>query len=785
MNNENEITVTYPNGRTQKFAGDTQPSEQDVMELFQKMHPKEFDLYSQQQLGKGDVDASGIKADVRPDVDEGALAYLFLEGLSFNMSDEALSFLDAGWQSLTTDVPFEDAYEGNRDAYQARIKAARLNNPVATTSSEIGGAFANPLNFVGKLKGLGLAARAAGEGALAGFGSGEGNPLDRLGSTAQGTIYGVAGHGVASAAGKTFDRFTKTKLEDISGGERGDIPLSLAQESNPLGDTSLATRLYRDFIAPSQGGGNLVRDEKVYLKSLDDNIYNQNQAFTDMQRQNTDLLNEAKKQLAIAQEKAKAELDIEMKNIDFKNADTEELLKAPYVALNSQVKEGELMSFAAREIRENIQLQQDLFKAEAMLSSTPAYMRSSGVDEMNAFKTAATPQQQLAILDDAWVRYGFGSIKSQDFLVDPDSLVKGIKNAVKDTPEIKLMLGDGVLDNTLKRYANLIKENTNGGVLSGDYMSTLRSSLASMKNTGIDVTPKQRAENIVLDQLGESIDNIVTSQLKGDALKAYKVDMDAWKHNKVLRQTIRNNSKGGEIGNFTAKDWVDASLQVSPRTTSRGKSVLQDRANQLVEDTKRADDFVKKQADSLTAKITKNQDAALKNSKRQATIDKMKLEAEKKRAIKNMKEDPDIMQTVAQKQMEIDKTSAFIKEQENYFKSMAKLSSIDSSWFQTFASTQTLGDDFSKFIPDGFRTKTMKFLLGSLAGKTLSKRSVQKFAAKQTDTQKFLQESSQAFRNAPVPISALAGGATTVGEGMLRVPAILGRTMVEDAQQEP
>lgn len=127
------------------------------------------------------------------------------KGLMMSFSDEAAGLLGAIPASIELDIPLGEAYEGVRDIARRRQKGFAARNPIASPIIETAAAL--PTAVAGGVRALGAAPTmlrtvgvGTGEGALAAFGAGEGDPVEQALSAIPGGILG----GALGAGGQTL-----------------------------------------------------------------------------------------------------------------------------------------------------------------------------------------------------------------------------------------------------------------------------------------------------------------------------------------------------------------------------------------------------------------------------------------------------------------------------------------------------------------------------------------------------------------------------------------------------
>ena len=87
-----DYKVVLPNGKALKLSGDTPPTDADIDFQFKRLYPEDFKAEQYKQVKNEvitdninkleEVPPREIKAELKSTVDKGAMAYLFLEGLT-------------------------------------------------------------------------------------------------------------------------------------------------------------------------------------------------------------------------------------------------------------------------------------------------------------------------------------------------------------------------------------------------------------------------------------------------------------------------------------------------------------------------------------------------------------------------------------------------------------------------------------------------------------------------------------------------------------------------------
>ena len=153
------------------------------------------------------------------------------QGLLMGYGDEAMAGIGAGYEALTSDASFGDAYDRRLGRERSRLKEFQRDNPIAAMGAEVvgalptavlapGGAMMNAARPLAARMGAGAASGAAYGGAY-GFGQGQGGAAERIGNmgapAAIGGAIGAAGPVVARGAGKVAEMIAARKQAKQAG----------------------------------------------------------------------------------------------------------------------------------------------------------------------------------------------------------------------------------------------------------------------------------------------------------------------------------------------------------------------------------------------------------------------------------------------------------------------------------------------------------------------------------------------------------------------------------------
>ena len=775
----NTYNITLPNGKKHKITSDSMPTEQQLNDVYKNLYPSDYESYMQTQMSNK-VSAEDIKnvpnqvapstplkAEIKGDLDKGGLGLLFLEGLTFNLSDEAISFVTAATESMLDDSDFSTVYDEHRALYQDRIAKVREANPALAMTAEVGGALVNPVNFMGKFS----AGRAVLEGGIAGFGSGEGDIIDRAGSTVTGAAVGGAMHKGMEGAGWLFDKATKTKLENLQT-ESGQIPFTLARPLNP-DDPSSAQNFYRSVAYPAFSGSKLRSDESRFLRGVEGEIKSSKSLVSDLTAESKRLHAEAQSEL----KKATDALDVELKNskasIDLDSSTAKSATESVYREIKDDLKSGERLSSAARNVRELISADEITFRQMAYDKSMPAFLRTAvGRETLDKLNNAKTANEAMAILDNAWATHGFSSIKGMDYKLPTAEFSQSVIGKVKSDVVSDVDFDSTSIEKTVNTYLDKINGavDSNGRV-SGEVLAKVRADLGTLmqQRSGADMNSVQLGQLRVLSVVQEELDRLIVSQLPKDRLQAFQADKDAWKHNKVLRAVVTKRSGGGaEEGLFTPKDWADANKTINPRFARGGTAPLQKESIGYIKIHEASQEAADAYSRKLAKRIEQTQDYRVGKIRANAAAEKAKVEKEIMNQKNNLKNNPSLMQDIATNQTKLDQTNATLNETTEYFKEISSMRSTKNpTFYHMNAANNILAGAFEGL--KGALGGAKDFVLGNAVGLALSSDLAIRVAAKQTGPQRAAQEISQMQIPNPLSATQFAESAAdrSLREGML------------------
>jgi dGTP triphosphohydrolase len=703
--------------------------------------------------------ASSQEVEEVADFDEVAGALVFLEGLTFGFSDEIGLGVMAGVQAITSDEDIGDIYDRERAEYKARLKEFENANPIAATALEVGGAIANPLNFMGKIKGaVQLGARAMGEGALYGLGKGE-SLEDRATKAAEGAAYGLAGAGIVSAGGFLLKgAFGRRVAEDLEKADGSFTPITLAIKETDGGVADFVRRGYRDVIAPSFGGSVVREQENVFIQGV--------QTAESVAKKNLeDLKVLAKKEIAEVNNGLRTGVeDINEKLAQSKAIvadeaeDAKDVITRFYSNLDQNVVNG--VSRQAKKAKELKEGMETGFRVQAFNASLPSATLKADRDFI---LNATTPNQQLERLSQVWASRGFSSIKGKKYKFNIDDLASRIRGKLEGQEFLRWVgeTKDGIGTFVNKNVA-LIADDIVDGKIDGARLAAIRSGVGRAAGQKSDVV-----ETAVLEQVRDAIDDIIFKQLTPKQRKAFNADKKAWQTNTVLRKVVEDNSaEVGKRGVFTPEDWVKTIKKVSPYSARIGKGALRDEAESIGLSIKKLDEGVKASAKSLSDKLSMRKQRELTRQKKIKQAKQAKLRSDATKLKRQMRQEAEFAKDFADNKVGQDKLVAEIASIDSEIKRLNQLRSpARPTWYHVMAANNMLGGGIAAIGNVGKATG-MTALSATGLGRALASPTGQKVVVGQTATQQ-----------------ALMRGVEGAEQGVLRMSPLLAKGMLSGTEQ--
>lgn len=678
-------------------------------------------------------------------------ASLFIEGATLGWSDEALVGLQSLVESVGSDKELAEIYAENKDAYDAVIKDFRRRNPNVALTAEVVGAIVSPIS---KLKGIeaagslgGLVARGAGEGALASLGAAE-RGADMTSAAAEGALLGGVTTGALGSLGWLFKRRVEAPLET----EEGFTPITLAakKDGGLTSSEALLQSFYKGVVGPSFGGGALRAQEEVIVGPL-----------KTRSKELTQVLEAAKSEAGAA----KAQLSDSVKKIDrtartikADSTEAQEIIKGNYNPFLGN--DGPVMVNSVQKAKEVTERAQDAFRLVALENSLPARMPKRKIKDITE---ATSPNSAMKELELNWTQHGFEASKGRSFIVKPQEL---INNMAKRATARDLALLAGNENQVVKEItaaAELVAERVNKKTsrMSGVDLTNLRSNLG-MKAAALSGDDGQSIlRSAVYREMQNSIDDVITSQLKGKRLADYLADKKAYKSQSVLRDAVLAASgKAGRQGRFTPDEWVAAIKKNNKKEARIGEGPLRQEAEKTASFVKTTTDKITSEAELLATKLANRRDRELKRAVNKAKAELSSLDKQKEALEKRLSKDPEAMSTISEnmKRQEQVRQELSVNEQE-----IAKLNALrtaeNPSWFWQLAATGIISGLTS--LPTGLTAAAA----GIGTAKALTTPTAQKALAGQLPTQQAVQQmqflGSDALGTAPLAGSRAVTGMLT------------------------
>ena len=629
---------------------------------------------------------------------------------------------------------------------------------------------------MGKVKGMGqLFGRSLTEGAVAGFGSSE-DMETAVGDTFKGALTAATTTAAFQSLGFAFNKLTKNKLENLTDSNGNVMPITLARPLDEEAPVSFAQQFYRDIVSPSLGSS-VRQQEKTYISPFTADLAVKKDSYKAAEKELRTVTDNATEELQSATQAADRVLKTAKQEVNIQAGELESALAAPYTILKNDVKSGERLSRATKAIKESVETAQSHFRLLAFDVSMPSFMRTAaGEETLKNLHKAGDTNNAFAVLQKAWSEQGFSAIKGRSYDIDVKEFSSNIAARVKNNPDSNVAFEtQGALNTTIKAYVKQIKAAVVNGEVDGGLLSKIRSDLGSASfNTATDSVSLGRS--VVLRELKNEIESLIIPQLTTKQAAAFQADKDAWAGFKVLQNAVQKRSKGGEVGLFNAKDWGDSIATVNKYAAGIGKGALRKESVEVTRMSKAADIAVDKATKKLTNKIEIRQKKEVGKIKAKKAREIIKLEEDTALAKIQMRKDPSRLEDIAKNTEAVNLAKIEMDKASEHLKDLNSLKSIQNpTIYHQKAAMQVTGVLGSV---GGVLKGTAKAAVNvaSALGTTqvVSTPFIQKIAAKQTG----VQEGMQAFSNATLPKTS-----TTVGEGMLRLSPILGRTMIQDEEK--
>jgi hypothetical protein len=628
-----------------------------------------------------------------------------MDGLMFGWSDELMSSMHAGIQSLSGDS-YDDTYKRSMDVLQARRDEYAKDHFGWSMTGNILGGMVSPGNL-GAIKAaktlrdasrtkqaLGAGGVFAAEGAVAGAGAahrgerGEGAATGAASNLALGGLLKGAG---SAFRGITFKPSGAAEVVDEAGNI---IPLNIGA---PKG--SLLQQFYQKLVGASFPGRNQLID--------------QTSKYIERFRRGAPHLDEALS-------KAQQELETNLKAIDDL---AKKRIKARTDKEASSIAELERM--AKNQLAATVRGINQTFRESVVLRAMPYHM-----DDETRDLIASTDniQMQVRYIDNWFRDSGFKSPFGRRFNVNkmPGNLSDRI---LENTEEVRRISSEA--DDLVQRNLDLLDKHLGEGTTSGEELVALRNEWSRTANGISSLDPNGAIKKSAVRDMVHTLDEMIMDGLSDADKKKFLEDKAAYRNFAIMLDAVkRASTKAGQRGEFTPDDWLQALSGGSRggKKFARGEAALQHQADSVAERTEQATDFVRQEFDTMLTRT--------KTQARHA-IEKLKSDLEKAKA-----EAP--KDTIDAAQQEIDDLNTIIKELE-------ELAPGHDSWFLQYAATVALSSILG-FLTFGVGGAAASVGLGAGLSAALATPGMQRAIAgqlgMQKTAQKIYEKNAQAIANA-------------------------------------
>lgn len=328
-----------------------------------------------------------------------------VQGTTFGFADEMRGAVQGGLAALQGG-DFGETYANVVDQSRTALEQERRVNPVGSIAAEVAGAIPTGMAAGGQLAGKGAtllqrmgstAAVGAGQGAVYGFGSGEGGVQDRAANAGVGAVAGGAAGAAVPAIGNAVS-------QAIRRSQQGGL-LNAASKAAPSADDlkSAASTLFEQ----ATGGTPIAISDNAYMRFLG-GVQNAARKLRINQALDPKSVGLSEMMLSIADDLAKGGTVVDMKDLHILRQ------AAQRVAVSS---EGRDAAFANTVIRQLDDFIQQLKPADVLGGADPASVTSSLFRGINTWARA----NKVSLVEEA-IR------KGQSAASGPE---KGIRNALR------------------------------------------------------------------------------------------------------------------------------------------------------------------------------------------------------------------------------------------------------------------------------------------------------------------------------------------------------------------
>lgn len=712
-------------------------------------------LYVNQPTSKQEAELQSGEWTAKDSV-SGAL--VFLEGVTLGLSDDYAIAMSSALRSLASDQSYEDIYNQTRYEYKKQIGEFKDRHGGAALGLEIAGGVVSPVNFIAPGSGVArMAVRGVAEGAVAGYGFAEDG--NKAGGAIEGAMIGGVFGGALGGLGWMFNATTKQKVAQNLRADDGTFtPITLAANTEDSTESMLHT-FYRDVVAPTLGGKDIIRKQE---NAIIDPVMNTLESKQDDLR---------RLHKVAAAEKAKVKSKIanalESKTDYYRDAkeaimsaSDDEVLKIVDNFQPKLGKDGEIIANSVRSLASEVDNLESGFRLKAYESSVPSM---APADEMARILSAKTANEAMALLDEAWAKHGFNSIKTQDFAFSKKAFEKLLKENIEANEQTMLAWQNASAAdrNRIGSYVKNLYSKVNEGKVSGQVMADTRSLIGSLKNQSSGDNAQSVVDERMLSVIYDSLDSIIRGQLKGDALKSYEDDIARWGVQKVLRDSVKTASTNSkQAGAFTPDQWLQASGRNSSARLRKGVAPLQTEAYAIGRQTKDAEKVIKESAEKMERKLMQQKAdliaAARKKARKDALALAKKVRDEKRqlRATQHTRMEKASMEPILNaKQKQIDALDAKLAE-------FNQMRSTNASWFHSMAAMGILGAPVTGVLG------AASLVTGGAVGRQLAKQGSQEFLAGQQNWQR----AAQGLANTQIPVGTgmtAAQSAQLISQGLM------------------
>ena len=685
----------------------------------------------------------------------------------FDWADEITQATIAGLASVLTDDP-RSAGEIMMDMEALRSKRQQeytAANPNAALATQIVGAVASPVNFIGgpaaitarlaKLQGLtgtaartaAVATRGAGEGALYAAGSAEaGEGVEAVGDGAIGGAGGaVVGKaalgGLGAVGGKLISRNIKGDLVDADGNF---TPMNMVEIDTDSALQNSMRGFYRDIVAPSFLG-------KTRMNAQQDRVINE---ATDIAEGSREALKaslkkqaDANKELNEFVKREEARLSDQLKAAEKGGDDTiQASAKRAEELLNQKGQYDQVLKTVKSRLDNRLESQRVLFRTQAMDESLPA-----GVTAAEKQRLFSMPvREQNDYLNELWNKHGFKVIKEQGYNLDLDKLTSRMSRVLQDEVALPSVTAKGALGEKgavdfADEFRNLLSGRLqSGGYITGEDAAKVRSLIGTRRSSAFqgDNPDAYRAYT----EMQNEFDNLLKSQLPKSAHNAWDADKAAYK----TRLTFENASSKANNSTrdllFTEDDWIGA-VAFGDKKASRG---VGDRLQQEAVAMRASSRAAEKKANAISSRYARKVGDAM-----QAEVARMKGATDKRIAelTRSIEADKAKLRTDSAAAERLARAIEEVKPlREASDKAKANLELLRGlrspekpSWFHTLAATGILAS-----IPQ-LLTGTPNLALGAALGGPLSSKGTQLLLAGQTGAQEAARAAVQRAQQSMIP----------------------------------